>query len=325
MRGSRRMRKRYSWLALLALGACLNPSQQAAEESAEQWLKGRLASASQSSFSGHSVLLTGGRMVSLKVYHAPIDGEVWERVVHMSGEPAEIIRQGAAVYCLHPRQATGVAVKAPVSRWTALDQSMQSVTRYYRFERAGVERVAGRESVRLNLSPLDSHRYGYSLWLDTQSGVILRSQTLPSSGEALEVFEYVNINLDQPLTASDFEPGQGLTRAQSSTRSDGDSQALPADHWVPGWLPEGFVESQRVARFPGQGQVSTRAYTDGLASFTVFHEPRSEPISENVSAHGATVAVHRNIPGAMVTVVGEIPMATAQRIAASVKPLAPAP
>ncbi len=67
-----------------------------------------------------------------------------------------------------------------------------------------------------------------------------------------------------------------------------------------------------------------RAYTDGLASFTVFHEPRQQPINENSSVRGATVAVHRNLPGAMITVVGEIPLETAERIAASVKPLADA-
>mgnify|MGYP003682970693 CR=1 FL=1 len=318
------------WISFLVLGICLSPALQAADETAEQWLKKMLAVSKDVSFSGHSVLLSSGRLVSLKIYHAPIDGQVWERVVHMSGEPAEIIRQGGAVYCLHPQQSTGMAVKAPVGRWNALDQGMQAITRYYRFERAGVERVAGRDSVRLNLSPLDSHRYGYSLWLDARSGVILRSQTLPSSGDPLEVFEYINISLDQPLTAADFEPGQGLTRSQVSRQSASDEQALsaepsPAQHWAPEWLPEGFVESRRVARFEGQGQVSTRAYTDGLASFTVFHEPQSEPMNANVSAHGATVAVHRNIPGAMVTVVGEIPMATAERIADSVKPLAEAP
>jgi len=85
------------------------------------------------------------------------------------------------------------------------------------------------------------------------------------------------------------------------------------------------VEAQRVARFQGQGKVTARAYTDGLASFTVFHEPRDESITESASTRGATVAVHRNLPGAMVTVVGEIPLATAQRIAASVKSLAEAP
>jgi sigma-E factor negative regulatory protein RseB len=313
------------WLSVLVLGVCLSPILQAADESAEEWLKAMLAASKDVSFSGHSVLLSSGRLVSLKVYHAPIDGEVWERVVHMSGEPAEIIRQGGAVYCLHPRQSTGMAVKSPLGRWSALDQGMQEIARYYRFDRAGVERVAGRDAVRLNLSPLDSHRYGYSLWLDAKSGVILRSQTLPPNGDALEIFEYVSISFGEPLTQADFEPGQGLTRSQVSRDSVSNDQASPAEHWAPEWLPEGFVESQRVARFEGQGQVSTRAFTDGLASFTVFHEPQSKPVSANVSAHGATVAVHHNIPGAMITVVGEIPMATAERIAESVKPLAEAP
>lgn len=311
-----------SRLSLIVVGALLVPVGYAEEQSVQDWLISKLDAGKQSSFSGHSVLLSGGQLVALKVFHASIEGEVWERVVHMSGEPAEIIRKGSTVFCLHPQQSTGMAMKSPMRRWSALDEGMQSVSRYYKFERSGVERVAGRDAVRLNLSPMDAHRYGYSLWVDAQSGVLLRSQTLPASGDPLEVFEFVNIDLGQTLSAQDFEPGQGLNRSVGSNPLAGADSETPAEHWAPEWLPEGFVETQRVARFQGQGQVTTRAYTDGLASFTVFHEPRQKPINENSSMRGATVAVHRNLPGAMVTVVGEIPMQTAERIAASVKPLA---
>lgn len=324
MRGSSGMINRCSRLSLILLGVLLVPAVYAADQAAQDWLIAKLETGKQSSFSGHSVLLSGGQLVSLKVYHAPIEGEVWERVVHMSGEPAEIIRKGSSVYCLHPQQSTGMAVNPPIRRWNALEKGMQSVSRYYRFERTGLERVAGREAMRLNLEPMDGHRYGYSLWVDAESGVLLRTQTLPASGDPLEVFEFVNIELDQALSAGDFEPGAGLNRNLAGDNMPDQASETPAQHWIPQWLPEGFVESQRVARFQGQGEVTTRAYTDGLASFTVFHEPRQQPINENSSMRGATVAVHRNLPGAMITVVGEIPLDTAERIAASVKPLADA-
>lgn len=291
-------------------------------QSAEQWLQTMVETSRASSFSGHSVLMSGGRVVSMEVYHAPFDGEVWERVVQMSGDPAEIIRQGNEVYCLHPEASMGMALKLPIRRLTALDQSMQSISRYYHFEKAGNERVAGRTAVRFNLSPTDTNRFGYSVWLDEATGVLLKAQTVPATGEPLEMFEFVSISVNQPLTKADFEPGPGLTR--SKIKQDGDLPETPARHWQPEWLPEGFVESQRVARFQGQGDVTARAYTDGLASFTVFYEPRSDSITENASTRGATVAIHRNVPGAMVTVVGEIPLETAQRVADSVKPLAEA-
>ncbi|AUM11791.1 MucB/RseB C-terminal domain-containing protein [Ketobacter alkanivorans] len=313
-------------LVMLALGMPAWALAEAADKSPEAWLQDMLAVAKESSFSGHSVLVSGGQMVALAVYHAPINGEVWERVVHMNGEPAEIIRRGSNVVCLHPAKSTGMAFKSPVPRWSALEQGLQSLSRYYRFERAETSRVAGRQAMRLNLSPLDAHRYGYSLWLDSDTGVLLRSQTLPDAGEPLEQFEFVDIVIGQPLTEADFEPGAGLTqpaRPGSDAYSPASPQSeAPARHWEPGWLPEGFVESQRVARFEGQGQVTIRAYTDGLASFTIFHEPVSEPVMDTTSAHGATVAVNRGMSGAVVTVVGEVPLVTAERIASSVKALA---
>jgi sigma-E factor negative regulatory protein RseB len=308
------------WHKLLAALAMMVSPVILAQESAEQWLQKMLTASKQASFSGRSVLLSGGELVTLSVFHAPIDDEVWERVVHMSGEPAEIIRRGANVACLHRDQVTGMAFKSPINKWSELDKSVQGISKYYRFERVGVERVAGREAVRLNVLPLDGHRYGYSLWLDGDSGVLLKSQTGPRSGGILEVFEFVDVTMGQTLSESDFEPGRDLKKMELVSKQE----PVPTElfrGWQVDWIPDGFVESQRKAQYRGRPRVSTRAYTDGLAAVTVFVEP-SKPVSETASARGATVAVSRNIPGAMVTVVGEIPLATAEKIAANVKILA---
>ncbi|MAR92135.1 MAG: hypothetical protein CML06_14810 [Pseudomonadales bacterium] len=310
------------WTLAVLLGFTVQaPAVTAAEESPEHWLQTMLAASRQTSFSGYSVHLSGGQLNSMAVYHAPIDGEVWERVVHMSGEPAEIIRKGRQVYCLHPRQSRGMAVSPPLGRWGALEESAKAVSRYYRFQRMGEERVAGRDSIRLNVEPLDEHRYGYSLWLDRESGVLLRAQTAAVGGMPLEVFEFVSIQMGAALDKASFEPSAGLQRRRPTRGDQPPPTRSPAQHWGPQWLPEGFVESDQVVQFSGQGDVTSRAYTDGLTSFTVFHEPESGVGSNTVSAHGATVAVHRQLADARITVVGEIPVATAERIAASVKPL----
>ena len=41
-----------------------------------------------------------------------------------------------------------------------------------------VERVAGIECQMLLLEPKDNARYGYRLWVDRASGLLLRAQTL---------------------------------------------------------------------------------------------------------------------------------------------------
>ena len=65
-------------------------------------------------------------------------------------------------------------------------------------------------------------------------------------------------------------------------------------------------------------------YEDGLARFSVFLEPISDvSVSETRTQLGPTVAVSRRLNTVegemMVTVVGEIPIGTAERIALSVR------
>lgn len=81
-------------------------------------------------------------------------------------------------------------------------------------------------------------------------------------------------------------------------------------------MPPGFA-------FAGERRVQQKIdmlmYTDGLASFSVFIEPTDGAIPEGVAQRGATLAVMNalNYQGKSyrITVVGEIPVATAQKIA----------
>ena len=94
--------------------------------------------------------------------------------------------------------------------------------------------------------------------------------------------------------------------------------------WAVAWLPAGFtlVKSQ-YRQSPDSGNfVLSRMYSDGLASFSVFFESIDNlDIDGSRRQLGPTAVVSRKVEqGAevlMVTVVGEIPIATAERIALS--------
>ncbi|MFP5337687.1 MAG: MucB/RseB C-terminal domain-containing protein, partial [Gammaproteobacteria bacterium] len=70
--------------------------------------------------------------------------------------------------------------------------------------------------------------------------------------------------------------------------------------------------------------VSWLSYGDGLAKFSVFLEPlRGALVEDARSQMGPTVAVSKRISTAdgdvMVTVVGEVPLGTAERVALSMR------
>lgn len=327
------------WRRSLLVGSLmLMPLAALAEESAGQWFQKMLAASRQTSFQGQSVLVSDGKVTALTIYHAPVDDEVWERVVHMSGEPAEVLRKGSVVSCLHPGTRSRIDMgRTPIGKLSALEESAQSISRYYRFTRAGIERVAGHQGVRIDVVPLDAHRFGYSLWLDDKTGVLLKSQTNPAEGEPLETFEFVALNIGAPLPASAFDPAPELKdgAVQDDPPKDGTlaaseagSSSPPAlvSRWQATWLPEGFRPATQAVTQTGKAGRSAQVFTDGLAAFTVFFEPDSIDRKQTTRTHGATVAVNRILPdgGGLVTVVGEIPPATASKIADNVKRLAPA-
>jgi sigma-E factor negative regulatory protein RseB len=71
-------------------------------------------------------------------------------------------------------------------------------------------------------------------------------------------------------------------------------------------------------------QVNSLMYDDGLARFSVFLEPlNGATVTDTRTQLGPTVAVSRSLTtpqgGMMVTVVGEIPVGTAERIALSMR------
>lgn len=318
---------RHSWLAGVLL---LNPLVALAEEPpAEEWVQKMLAASRQASFQGQSVLISGGKITSLTIYHAPVEDEVWERVVHMSGDPSEILRKGSVVACLYPGGMSRLDMgRSPIGKLSALEESAQTISRYYRFNRAGPERIAGRQGVRVDVEPLDSHRFGYSLWLDDASGVLLKSQTNPPEGDPLEVFEFVSVDIGVPVPLSAFEPAAELQSA-AQTLNIGEQPVAERreGQWEASWLPDGFRQAGRTAARADKPDRSARVFTDGLAAFTVFFEPRKSHTQETSRAHGATVAVNRIMEDAdaLVTVVGEIPLATASKVADHVRVLEVAP
>ena len=85
------------------------------------------------------------------------------------------------------------------------------------------------------------------------------------------------------------------------------------------WVPPGFAfAGERQVR----DQIDMMMYTDGLTTFSVFIEVATGAIPEGVASRGATLAVMDSLvyqgKSYRITVVGEIPVVTAQKIAQNI-------
>jgi sigma-E factor negative regulatory protein RseB len=82
-------------------------------------------------------------------------------------------------------------------------------------------------------------------------------------------------------------------------------------------LPSGF----RPVQVPGSDQLH---YTDGLATFSIFIEKSGKSnLADIVTQIGGTVVISRRLQGSQgqITVVGEVPITTARKVADSVEPV----
>lgn len=310
-------------VATVASGQALAPSQML---SPAQWLE-RMSDALQNiSFRGRAIYLSGDQLTAVEIMRGIVNGESWERVVHLSGEPAEILRKGDLLACLHPEGISELkdTRRAPQLAAAALSAAAELPHRWnttqYRLHEGPDDRVAGRVAKRIDILPADRFRYGLHLWLDKETSVLLKSVIVDQRGRALDMFEFVSIDSGLPLKPEDFEPSNGL---QWLAQPVGDADAKLNNDWQLGWLPAGFKVSSHVLR-PVSSAIFAQSYSDGVAAFTLFVEPIAENDQmEGSSQHGATVAVSYRAPQPndnwRVTVVGEIPLETAMQVASYIQ------
>ena len=176
----------------------------------------------------------------------------------------------------------------------------------------------------VSLKPRDQHRYGFELHLDKETGLPLKSLLLDDKGRLLERFQFTQLDTADVPSEKDLQASNDCKPVNLD--SDKASAVKTAQVWHSDWLPPGFELTSSTARKDPQTktQVNSLMYDDGLARFSVFLEPlNGATVTDTRTQLGPTVAVSRRLATAqgdmMVTVVGEIPVGTAERIALSMR------
>lgn len=295
------------WLALPAHAA-----------EAQDWLK-RLAEAErQQSFQGTFIYERNGSFSTHSVWHrVEEDGSNRERLLQLDGPAQEVVKIDGQTQCVSGALADQVSEG---QAWPARHLDAELLGGWYDIRVAGQSRVAGRSAVVLALAPKDQHRYGFELHLDRETGLPLKSLLLNEKGQLLERFQFTQLQTVAPEAAT----VQPSSRCRP-VRFQASDQVAEAG-WRSDWLPPGFtLNAAQLRRSPVSDEaVACLMYGDGLARFSVFLEPLQEGVVGDARSQlGPTVAVSRRMAtesgDVMVTVVGEIPLGTAERIALSMR------
>ncbi|MCB1734572.1 MAG: MucB/RseB C-terminal domain-containing protein [Gammaproteobacteria bacterium] len=256
---------------------------------------------------------------TLQVFHLGSQDEERERLVTLAGQAREIVRNGDDVQCILPdRGKVLVGHQHRLKPFpVALTDNIETLYSLYRFADQSDERIAGRDTRVIAVQPRDGYRYAHRLWIDADSGLLLRSDMLNEAGEPIEQVMFTNVALNAEIAEQDLAPSVDV----SDFVMVPDSENLPtAEVRLPvPQLPPGYQLVSRKQRVVGADAVSVEhlIYSDGLSTISVFFDlaPERDDLLEGESSHGAANAFGLYREGAHITVVGEAPKAAIEYIA----------
>lgn len=290
-------------------------------DEAQDWLNRLGKAEQQQSFHGTFVYERSGSFSTHNIWHRVQDGKVRERLLQLDGSAQEVVRIDGHTQCVSGTLVSGLG-DSPNSTARVLDP--KKLKSWYDLAVIGKSRVAGRAAVIIALTPRDQHRYGFELHLDKETGLPLKSLLLNDKGQLLERFQFTQLNTSEEPSDNDLRPGADCKVV--AFNSDKASAVKAAQVWHSDWLPPGFELTNSTAHKDEATKtlVNSLMYDDGLARFSVFLEPlNGAAVSDTRTQLGPTVAVSRRLTTPqgemMVTVVGEIPVGTAERIALSMR------
>ena len=284
------------------------------------WLRKMQDAAQKLSYSGTFVYQNGSRSETSRITRfVEASGDI-EKLEVMDGVPREIVRTKDTVRCYLPG-ARLVKVDRRTERGfpALLPERISAVARNYDITLGETRRIAGYDCQAVVLTPKDNLRYGYRLYADNASGMLLRAVTFDASGEQIEQFMFTQLaiggvtrDMVKPRHASRNWRVEDAEAAPARANGWGLSSELPGFHKV--------VELKR--RLSDSRPASQMVYSDGLAAVSVFIESlegRPEPVRPGLASMGAIHIYTREVANHVVTVVGEAPAASVQRIANAVE------
>ncbi|HSH42217.1 MAG TPA: MucB/RseB C-terminal domain-containing protein [Arenicellales bacterium] len=319
------------WVMLLLGTPCAAVAQDGAD-----WLMKINDAARELNYDGTFVYVEGYRIASMRVTHRARGGAMRQRIYSLNGAAREVIRDDNQVWCYVPDRKLGVHEYRRVSRKgfpDLLPKGLEHLVRYYDVRVGEQGRVADRRVQQIVVEPRDGFRYGYDLWADEASGLLLKAALLNEERQPIEQYLFTTIEIGADIDPENLEPvtpksdlvwyGDARSEDDVSGISRRDSE-MAAANWVAEEVPDGFSLTRKMRRkSPMSGAVVEHyVYSDGLASVSVFIEKLDDADARisGTKKMGAVYAFGREVDGHQVTVVGEVPARTVDLIGMSVRP-----
>ncbi len=302
-----------------------------AGESAERLLLKMSEAARTLNYQGTFIYQYGDQIDTMRVFHKVENGKTSERLVSLNGAAREVIRNRREVECYLPDEKSVLVEHRSLGMRNfpaVVPQSLHRLEKYYIIEPGNSGRVADHEVKAVIIRPRDSYRYGYQLWADRKTNLLLKSTLFDDRSQVVERFMFTNVKIGEfipDVALKPRKPGKGTVWYR-----EGSGVVEPINgklDWKVEQLPPGFVLALRMVRNTARRKIHVEhfVYSDGLAVVSVFVQKiGAGPSPDRIKGLTHVGAVHvfgKVVGDYQITVVGEVPAKTIDMIGKSVVPV----
>jgi sigma-E factor negative regulatory protein RseB len=291
----------------------------------KEWLERMNKALTTQNYVGVFTHVRGSRAETLKIIHRVKGRQVSERLLSLDGSGREFIRKDDDVTCYLPDQRRVlVERRSPDGPLLgALPAIEEGTSQVYEIRGGDRQRLLGRTTRVVSLHPRDEYRYGYRLWIDEESSMPLKTQLCDKSGAVIEQILFSTIDFPERIPDSMFKPQIDASLFKWERPEQQIASTASSALWEAMRLPPGFRLTTRSSQsLPGSKEpVAHLVYSDGVASVSVFVEPRKPETkgTEGPTRLGSSSAFSTVVDDHQVTAIGEVPPTTVRFIATQVK------
>ncbi|MDM0036378.1 MucB/RseB C-terminal domain-containing protein [Variovorax sp. J22P271] len=287
-----------------------------------EWLERMHAAARQRSYVGTFVVSApAGNLSSARIWHVCEGDLQMERIEALSGPPRSTFRRNDQVVTFLPDSKV---VKREKRENLEIFPNLSgapdsSIADSYGVRAIGKDRVAGFDTDVVQIEPRDGLRFGYRVWSERRSGLVVKLQTLDRDNKVIEQSAFSELQLDAPVKAHALAQMMGSTAGYRVEKSELERTTAQREGWALGKPVAGFRPVSSFRRPMGGdslGHTMQWTFSDGLATVSLFIEPydaQRKP-EEVLLALGATYTLTRRLTDKngdwWLTAVGEVPPQT---------------
>jgi sigma-E factor negative regulatory protein RseB len=296
-----------------------------ADASIEQWIERLHEASRRRSYVGTFVVSAGDEVWSSKIWHVCDGVQQMERIDTLTGTPRTTLRRNDEVLTLLPDLKTAVKEKREALGLfpEVMKPPAGALGQWYRVRTVGGDRVAGFDAQVVDFVPRDALRFGYRVWTEKKTGLVVKLQTRDARQQVLEQVAFTELQLDAPVRMDALAKLMNAVQGYQLVTAQLEKTTPEAQGWRLKQEVPGFQSmSCQVRADMSQNPAMQWVFSDGLASVSLFVEPfdAKRHTQERAVVQGATHSLTRRLGAHWVTAVGEVPAETLQRFVQGMEP-----